>query len=156
MAVGTAMLLDMSPQRAAEILVGCGAHEGGELLQGVAVARPGTAGEILEILSANVRARFMEYLNPETAASVLAAMDAGDAAVHVLAPLIRADADLAAAAIMNLPAGTAVGLIREVVPRDLASRLVERTWESYVQAMEEVDRGVIARLRKPPVEPAGR
>jgi predicted Ser/Thr protein kinase len=155
-AVGTAMLLDMSPQRAAEILVGCGVHEGGELLQGIAIARPGTAGEILEILSASVRTRFMEYLNPETAASVLAVMDAADAAAHVLAPLIRADADLAAAAIMNLPANTAVGLIRAVIPHELAFRLIERTWESYVQAMEEVDPGISAWLRRPPAEPVGR
>jgi len=146
--VGAAMLLVMSSQRVAEILMGCPVEEGGNLLQGVAAARPGMAGEILEILGASTRARFTKYLNPETAASILAAMEPGDAAVEVLAPLIRGDADLAAAAIMNLPAHTAVALVRKVVPADLASRLVDHVWESYVDAMAEVDADLIARLRK--------
>lgn len=147
--VGAAMLLVMSPERVAEILRGCAVGEGGDLLQGIAAARPGMAGEVLEILSANARARFMKYLNPETAASILAAMEPADAAVDILAPLIRADVDLAAAAIMNLPSHTAVALLSKVAPADLASGLVEHIWESYVEAMAEVDPDLIARLRKP-------
>jgi len=74
------MLLAMPEDRAAQILASYSPPLCADLLCGVAAARPGTAGAILQMLSVSGAGRALGYLGPETGASILAAMSPGAAA----------------------------------------------------------------------------
>jgi len=145
-----AMMLAMPPERAAEIMVGYRAQKCGELLQGIAAARPRAAGAILQIMPGPAGGRVMRYLKPETAASVLDA-EPTDEAVRNLINLIRADTKdrpvAAAAVITYLPATTAVRLLKQV-PDDLRSAVLHHTWPAILDAMADVDPDFVRHLRQ--------
>jgi predicted Ser/Thr protein kinase len=145
---GAAMLLDMAPQRAAEVLIGYEVTERSRLLQGIAATRPRAAGAILDTLGMNDAARTLKHLSPEIAASVLGAMPNADG-MRILRRLIPLDVTAAAAAFMHLPVPEAVELLR-MLPVESASALLAQIWPNISEAMERVDPDLIQRLRKRP------
>jgi eukaryotic-like serine/threonine-protein kinase len=77
---GVATLLAMPDDQAAKILASCPSDVSRELLHGVAAAWPGKAGAMLRMLLAADAGRVVDYLKPDTAASILAAAPPDDAA----------------------------------------------------------------------------
>jgi Mg/Co/Ni transporter MgtE len=77
---GVAMLLAMPDDQAARILASYPSRVSGELLQGIATARPGTVGAILRMLWTADAGRVVGYLKPDSAAVILAGMPIDEAA----------------------------------------------------------------------------
>jgi Mg/Co/Ni transporter MgtE len=139
------MLLGMSASDAAVILRGYPRAKRGELLQGVAAARPAAAGEILDVLDVTTAAQAFSYLKPATAVSVLGAMREADA-VRILTRLISFDSGAASVAFMHMPVQSAVNLLR-AIPAELGAGVLAGVWPASIEAMSSVDPDLIQRLR---------
>jgi hypothetical protein len=145
---GAAMLLDMTSQRAVDILIGCEWEERRRLLRGIAAVSPRAAGDILESFGLKEAAGTLQHLVPEVGASILGAMQP-ESAVRILEPLIGLDVTAAAAALVLMLVPDAVGLLG-ILRDDLASRVftdIARTWPADAKRMKQADGGLIERLQ---------
>lgn len=146
---GVAILLGMGEGDAARVLTDCRADLCGDLLQGIAAARPASAAAILRIMRASSAGRAFAYLRPATAAALLAVMQRQDA----LRLLEGADERSAAAAIMELPVPTAADLLKSMHSTQRAARVL--THVRPVTAAELIGRdtefaaGVLRHLSTP-------
>lgn len=104
---GVATLVAMPDDRAARILADYPSHIAGELIQAMAATRPDFGAAILQTMAA-AAGRVMDYLNPRTAAALLATMRSGEAA-RILG---RASDRTAAAVISTLPTIKSADLIK--------------------------------------------
>jgi len=138
---GAAMLARMPRGDAAKILLDYADEAAGGLVQGIAIAEPDVAAQILQIFLPGMASRILGHLRPDTAAAVLDAMPASDAA-RILA---RTGDTAAAATLMFVRARTAAGLLRDL-PADLASRVCRRMTPAAVAAMQAEDPDFIGRL----------
>src|SRR5262249_26260210 len=143
---GAAILLALSPQRAAEILDGYEFAERGRLLQGIAVVQPKAAAKILDCFSMRDAALTLQRMKPERAALALGTMPGADAE-RILRRLIPLDGNAAAAVIMHLPLADAAGLLR-AVRDDLAAQVFSLIWPDFVDAIERIDPDLVRRLSR--------
>ena len=105
---GAAMLLKMPDDHAAQVLADYPAPLAGQLIQVMAAARPRTAATILQALSAAAAGHAMDYLKPDTAASLLRAMTPGEATRILSRTTVRT----AATVIMTVPMSLSAQWIR--------------------------------------------
>lgn len=143
---GAAILLGLSPQRAAEILDGCDFAERGRLLQGIAMVQPTAAGKILDCLSMRDAALTLQHVKPECAALALRTMPGTDAE-RIMRRLIPLDGNAAAAVIMHLPLTEVAGLLRSMRD-DLAAQVFSLVWPDFAGAIERTDPDLVRRLKK--------
>jgi serine/threonine protein kinase len=114
-----ATLLAMPEDQAGHLLASYSPEDGGELLQGIAAARPGTAGKILRGLRTADAARLLASLRPDAAAAVLTTMKTEEAAQI----LSRTKAQMAASIITQLPAAVSAAIIMRMETRRTAEIL---------------------------------
>ena len=138
---GAAMLAGMPRGDAAKILLDYDPAAAGDLLQGIAIAQPDIAAEILQIFLAATAGRTLFHLRPDTAAAVLLAMPASEA-VRILT---RTGDTTVAAALMHLRTPTATQLLREL-PAEQAGRICRRIKPAVVAAMQDSDPELIGKL----------
>jgi predicted Ser/Thr protein kinase len=143
---GAAILLDVPPQRAAEILDGCEFAERGRLLQGIIVAQPKAAGNILDCFSTKDAALTLQHMKPGHAALALRTMAAAEAE-RIMRRLIPLDGNTAAAVIMHLPLADAAGLLK-TIRDDLAAQVFSLIWPDFATAIEHTDPDLVRRLRR--------
>ncbi len=136
---GVAMLLAMPDDQAALILADYPSRVCGELLQGIAAARLGTAATILRILRTADAGRVVGYLKPDSAAFILATMPVEEA-VRILS---HAGVRTAAGIITEMPIKVsaplakamqverAVEVLAYVKPATVAALLVAASDGSY-------------------------
>lgn len=117
---GVAMLLAMSEDDAARILADCRPRLCGDLLQGVAAARPATAVAILRLLQSTAAGRAFAYLRPDTAAPLVAMMTPAQA----LRILDNTDERAAAGVIMELATPLATALLKSMHSRQRAAQVL--------------------------------
>jgi flagellar motility protein MotE (MotC chaperone) len=117
---GVAMLLAISEDDAARVLADCPPRLCGMLLQGIAVARPGTAATILRLLQSGKAGRAFAYLRPDTAASLVAVM----APVDALRVLDSTDERTAAGVITELPPPASTALLKSMSSRQRAAQVL--------------------------------
>jgi flagellar motility protein MotE (MotC chaperone) len=114
------MLLAMSEDDAARVLANCPPRLCGMLLQGIAVARPGTAATILRLLRPGHAGRAFAYLRPDTAASLVSVMAPADA----LRVLDSTDERTAAGVITELAAPASTTLLKSMSSRQRAAQVL--------------------------------
>jgi Protein kinase domain/MgtE intracellular N domain len=117
---GVAMLLQMSENEAAQVLADCPFPLCGQLLQGIAAARPATAATILRLLRAAKAGRAFSYLRPDTAAALVAMMAPADA----LRVLDSTDERTVAGVIMELDPPTSTALLKSMSSRQRAAQVL--------------------------------
>lgn len=138
---GAAMLAGLPRGDAARILIDVGVKAAGELLQGIAIAQPDIAAEIMQIFPAATAGSTLGYLRPDTAAAVLQALPDSEAIL-----ILSSTGDTtAAAAIMHLRANVATRLLKEL-PREQAARICRRIKPTTVAAMQNSDPELIGKL----------
>ena len=141
-----AILLALSPQRAAEILDGYELAERGRLLQGITVVQAMAAGKILDCFSMKDAALTLQHMKPECAALALRTMPGTDAE-RIMRRLIPLDGNAAAAVIMHLPLTDVAGLLRSIRD-DLAAQVFGLVWPDFAGAIERTDPDLVRRLRR--------
>lgn len=143
------MLLAMSEDDAVRILADCTPKLSGELLQGIAAARPAAAIAILRILRSATAGRALAYLRPETAASLMATMGSADA----LRILEGTDERTAAGVIMELPVPTAARLLKSMHSRQRVAHVLTHvrptTAARLLRSDTEFATAVLRRLDEP-------
>jgi len=146
---GVAMLLALTEEEAARILADCPAKLCGELLQGVAAARPATAAAILRILRSTAAGRAFAYLRPQTGASLVSSMQPAEA----LRILDNSDERTVAAVIMELPVATSATLLRSMYSRQRAAQVLTHvrpaTAAELLRADSEFATAVLRHLSEP-------
>jgi predicted Ser/Thr protein kinase len=143
---GAAILLDLPPQRAAEILDGCEFAERGRLLQGIVVVQPQAAGKILDCFSTKDAALTLQRMKPERAALALRTIPDTEAE-RIMRRLIPLDGNTAAAVIMHLPLADVAGLLK-AIRDDLAAQVFSLIWPDFAAAIERTDPDLVRRLRR--------
>jgi serine/threonine protein kinase len=153
---GVAMLLAMSEDDAARILADCTPSLCGELLQGIAAARPSTAIAILRLLRSTVAGRAFAYLRPDMAAVLVAAMTPADA----LRILDSTDERTAAGVIMELPVPTSTSLLKSMYSRQRAAQVLSHvrpvTAAEMLRSDGEFATSVLRHLSEPVRKQVGR
>jgi len=146
---GVAMLLAMSEEDSARLLAGCPPGLRGELLEGIAAARPSTAIAILRRLRSSVAGRAFAYLRPVTAATVVTAMTTGEA----LRVLDSTDERTAAGVMMELPIATSTALLKSMYSRQRAAEVLTHirpvTAAEMLRSDSEFATGVLRHLSEP-------
>jgi Protein kinase domain/MgtE intracellular N domain len=117
---GVAMLLAMPEADAVRILADCAPRLCGELLQGIAAARPSAAIAILRQLRSAAAGRAFAYLRPDMAAVVIAAMTQAEA----LRILDSTDERTAASVIMELPVSASTSLLKSMYSKQRAAQVL--------------------------------
>jgi eukaryotic-like serine/threonine-protein kinase len=117
---GVAMLLALPEDEAVQLLADCTPRLCGELLQGIAAARPATAAGMLRRLRAAAAGRAFAYLRPETAASLVSTMIGADALRILDSSDERAVADM----VMELPSPAAADLLKAMYSRQRAAQVL--------------------------------
>ena len=130
---GAAMLLKLDVRTSVKILAGCPDKRRGELVQAIAVAKPGTAAAILQMLLDAPAGSAFAYMRPQTAASLLSAMP-GQEAVRILT---STDVLAAASAIMELSPARAVALL-DSMPAVRAAEILNKTTSETASALARV------------------
>ncbi len=142
---GAAILLDLPPQRAAEILDGYEFAERGRLLQGIVVVQPKAAGKILDCFSTKDAALTLQRMKPGRAALALRTMPGADAE-RIMRRLIPLDGNAAAAVIMHMPLTDVAGLLR-AIRDDLAAQVFRLIWPNFADAIESTDPDLVPGFR---------
>lgn len=146
---GAAMLLAMDVQAMAKILADCPARRRGELLQGIAATEPATAATILRMLLDTTAGSAFAYLQPQTAASLLAAMPTPEAA-----RILRStDARAAASTIMGLAPSQAAGLLAYGSNPKRAAQVLTHATSQTAVAVLRADRAFARTVQPYLVEP---
>jgi hypothetical protein len=130
-----AMLLAMRPAHVARVLADCPPRQRGELLEGIAGARPGSAGPVLRMLDPAAASRAVEYLQPETAAGLLVSLMPAEAGRI----LDRADKRTVAAIVMQLGPRDCVGLLRSMPRRQRAAQALSHVRPAKAAAVLRAD-----------------
>jgi eukaryotic-like serine/threonine-protein kinase len=119
---GASMLVSLDITAAARIVADCPAKERGALLQGIAAIEPGTAATILRMLLADAAGRAFGDLRPKTAAALLDAMPAPEAARILNVTGTQA----AASVLMELGPSRAAARLRSLPDRRRAADVLAR------------------------------
>jgi Kae1-associated kinase Bud32 len=117
---GVAMLLAMPEDEAVRLLTDCPPRLCGELLQGIAAARPATAAGMLRRLRAAAAGRAFAYLRPATGASLVSAMPLADS----LRILDSSDERAVADVVMELPSPIAADILKSMYSRQRAAQVL--------------------------------
>jgi eukaryotic-like serine/threonine-protein kinase len=142
---GAVMLLAVPQEQAAHILAGCPARTTGALIEVMAATRSRTAEAILRMLSSGKAGRAVDYLNPPTAASILAAMPVSEA-VRILN---RTDARTAAGVIIELTSDVSMRLISAMHETQAAAMLAyvkPTTVASLLSAPNDLNRRLLTQF----------
>lgn len=146
---GVAMLLDMPEDEAVRILADCPPRLCGDLLQGIAAARPDTAITILQRLRSSAAGRAFAYLWPDTGAALVAAMNSADA----LRILDSTDERAAAGVIMELPVKIAASLLKSMYSMQRAAQVITHvrptTAAELLRSDNEFTTAVLRHLSEP-------